>query len=227
VIQFKSNGECFLYDINSAHGTRLNKVKILPGTHVPLKPGDQIRFGESSRIYLFQTHEDLNNEIEENKETENHVGKSKQKENIKQKRADPLSWADEVDDEDMRSYNDDRDDIDDINMDNDVEPKRKLDENASYRNDPKKALRSYLERRNCILEFEIEESGPGHAREYTARVRLPVESSLGQLYGEATAGNKKSAEREAALDACIKLDKEGYLRSDSASGSYSLIFFLI
>ncbi|KAG0084029.1 Kanadaptin, partial [Podila epicladia] len=54
VVQFKSNGECFIYDLNSSHGTKLNKTKIPPGVHVPLKPGDQLRFGESTRIYLDQ-----------------------------------------------------------------------------------------------------------------------------------------------------------------------------
>lgn len=66
-MQFKSNGECFIYDLNSSHGTKLNKTKIPPGVHVPLKAGDQIRFGESTRIYLFQTDQTVDQEEEERK----------------------------------------------------------------------------------------------------------------------------------------------------------------
>jgi hypothetical protein len=35
--------------------------------HVNLKPGDQLRFGESSRIYLFQTEEETDQEEEDRK----------------------------------------------------------------------------------------------------------------------------------------------------------------
>lgn len=35
--------------------------------HVALKPGDQLRFGESTRIYLFQTEEEVDQEEEERK----------------------------------------------------------------------------------------------------------------------------------------------------------------
>jgi len=35
--------------------------------HVTLKPGDQLRFGESSRIYLFQTEDEVDQEEEERK----------------------------------------------------------------------------------------------------------------------------------------------------------------
>ena len=37
VLQFKSTGEAFLYDTGSAHGTFLNKQKLKPQLHVPLR----------------------------------------------------------------------------------------------------------------------------------------------------------------------------------------------
>ena len=98
----------------------------------------------------------------------------------------------------------DEDDMDDAVMDGSV--RRTVDPDAYYRKDPKKALRHFMESKGYNCEFETEESGPGHAREYTARIRLPIETTMGPIYGEATTAKKRDAEREAALDACIKLD---------------------
>lgn len=100
-------------------------------------------------------------------------------------------------------------DDDDDMQDNGV--RRAADPDAYYHKDPKKALRNYLESKGYAYEFEVEEEGPGHAREYTARIRLPIETAMGPVYGQATTGKKRDAEREAALDACIQLDKRGML----------------
>jgi pSer/pThr/pTyr-binding forkhead associated (FHA) protein len=38
VLQFKaSTGEAFLFDCGSTHGTFLNKQRLKPGTHAPVK----------------------------------------------------------------------------------------------------------------------------------------------------------------------------------------------
>lgn len=55
VIQFNQSGDAFIYDLESAHGTRLNKKRIPPHVHLPLRVGDQLRFGESTRIYVFES----------------------------------------------------------------------------------------------------------------------------------------------------------------------------
>ncbi|OLY81180.1 Kanadaptin [Smittium mucronatum] len=55
VIQFCQDGEAYIYDLNSSHKTFLNKTEIPPNKLIKLKVGDQIRFGFSSRIYLFST----------------------------------------------------------------------------------------------------------------------------------------------------------------------------
>ncbi|KAF9167553.1 Kanadaptin [Mortierella sp. AD011] len=212
VVQFKSNGECFIYDLNSSHGTKLNKNKIPPGMHVSLKPGDQLRFGESTRIYLFQTEEAVDQEEEERKMVAAMI--ERQNKTRAQQR--------EQDDEEEQEFNwgmpedaVDEDDMDDEMMDGSV--RRAVDPDAYYRKDPKKALRNYLESRGYSCEFEVEEEGPGHAREYTARIRLPIETSMGPVYGQAVSGRRRDAEREAALDACIQLDSRGMLATKSSS----------
>ncbi|KAI8599950.1 hypothetical protein EDD21DRAFT_146922 [Dissophora ornata] len=213
VVQFKSNGECFIYDLNSSHGTKLNKSKIPPGMHVSLKPGDQLRFGESTRIYLFQTEETVDQEEEERalvaamieKQNRSRREQYDQDENGDQ---DEDNWG-------MQEDAEDEDDMDEDPMDGSV--RRAVDPDASYRKDPKKALRNYLENKGYSCEYEVEEDGPQHAREYTARIRLPIETSMGPVYGQATAGKKRDAEREAALDACIQLDSRGMLGQNSSS----------
>lgn len=50
--------------MDSAHGTRVNK-KAIPGReYMPLKPGDQIRFGESTRLCIFDSEKPFDPEAE-------------------------------------------------------------------------------------------------------------------------------------------------------------------
>ncbi|KAI9305675.1 hypothetical protein BJ944DRAFT_230182 [Cunninghamella echinulata] len=53
VIQFNQEGDAFLYDLESGYGTQVNKKSIAARNYVPLKSGDQIRFGESTRLCIF------------------------------------------------------------------------------------------------------------------------------------------------------------------------------
>ncbi|KAK4285573.1 hypothetical protein QN277_002255 [Acacia crassicarpa] len=54
VIQFKRSGQAYLYDLGSTHGTFLNKDQVEKNTYVDLHVGDVIRFGRSSRLFIFQ-----------------------------------------------------------------------------------------------------------------------------------------------------------------------------
>ncbi|XP_019195353.1 PREDICTED: kanadaptin [Ipomoea nil] len=59
VLQFKSNGDAYIYDLGSTHGTFINKNQVNKRTFVELHVGDVIRFGQSSRLYIFQGPNDL------------------------------------------------------------------------------------------------------------------------------------------------------------------------
>eukprot|EP00951_Prasinocladus_malaysianus_P025437 scaffold223125_cov39-Prasinocladus_malaysianus.AAC.1 len=53
--QFEAgSGNPFLYDNMSAHGTLLNKKRLKPKVYAPLRVGDMIKFGQSSRLYVLQ-----------------------------------------------------------------------------------------------------------------------------------------------------------------------------
>ncbi|XP_039029721.1 kanadaptin-like isoform X1 [Hibiscus syriacus] len=54
VLQFRSSGEAHLYDLGSTHGTSVNKNQVTKRTYVDLHVGDVIRFGHSTRLYIFQ-----------------------------------------------------------------------------------------------------------------------------------------------------------------------------
>ncbi|KAK7394345.1 hypothetical protein VNO78_14868 [Psophocarpus tetragonolobus] len=59
VIQFKRSGDAYLYDLGSTHGTFLNKNQVEKNTYVDLRVGDVIRFGRSTRLFIFQGPSDL------------------------------------------------------------------------------------------------------------------------------------------------------------------------
>ncbi|MCL7023940.1 hypothetical protein MKW94_027477 [Papaver nudicaule] len=54
VLQFKQSGEAYLYDLASTHGTSINKKQVKKKTYTDLHVGDVVRFGLSSRMYIFQ-----------------------------------------------------------------------------------------------------------------------------------------------------------------------------
>ncbi|XP_042025304.1 kanadaptin-like isoform X1 [Salvia splendens] len=54
VLQFKSDRGVYLYDLGSTHGTFINKNQVKKRIYVDLHVGDVLRFGHSSRLYIFQ-----------------------------------------------------------------------------------------------------------------------------------------------------------------------------
>lgn len=54
VLQYKGNGDVFIYDLGSTHGTVVNKIQVTPNIYKQLHVGDIFRFGTSSRLYILQ-----------------------------------------------------------------------------------------------------------------------------------------------------------------------------
>ncbi|OEL35484.1 Kanadaptin [Dichanthelium oligosanthes] len=54
VLQFRNDGKVFLYDLGSTHGSFINKSQIKKKLYTEIHVGDVIRFGQSSRLYIFQ-----------------------------------------------------------------------------------------------------------------------------------------------------------------------------
>jgi len=67
VIQFRRNGDAFLYDLGSSHGTYLGKKKIKSNAYVPIpKNNNLIKFGTSSRLYILHTSDKDSDEDDDN-----------------------------------------------------------------------------------------------------------------------------------------------------------------
>jgi len=71
VIQHKDDGEIFLYDLDSVYGTFLNKSQIPKKTYTKLKVGDTFNIGKSSKMFILNGPQNLNEEENENEEASN------------------------------------------------------------------------------------------------------------------------------------------------------------
>ncbi|EAL72877.1 hypothetical protein DDB_G0271054 [Dictyostelium discoideum AX4] len=89
IIQHRDGGKLYLYDLNSTHGSMINKQKCKPNIHIPIKVGDVIKFGESTRLFVLDgpnlnlNYNDDDNINNDEKEKE----KIKEKERAKEKAA--------------------------------------------------------------------------------------------------------------------------------------------
>ncbi|XP_071701975.1 uncharacterized protein [Rutidosis leptorrhynchoides] len=59
VLQFNKSGGAFIYDLSSTHGTFINKNQVKKKVYTDLHVGDVLRFGHSTRLYIFQGPSDL------------------------------------------------------------------------------------------------------------------------------------------------------------------------
>lgn len=67
LIQFKDNGDAYLYDLGSTHGTKINKRPIPAREHIKLNHSDLFKLGESSRLYIYSFDQDEPEESNEEK----------------------------------------------------------------------------------------------------------------------------------------------------------------
>ncbi|ORY37518.1 hypothetical protein LY90DRAFT_672780 [Neocallimastix californiae] len=200
VIQFSNKGMPFLYDLGSAHGTFLNKNVLPPNQYIPLHVGDMIKFGQSTRIYIFQGPNE-----EEIQKSEEMYEKYQE---MKKKKLDELNKKNVEEEDEGISWGFGEDATEEtIEKMEDIRSDYKPNENAFYYKDPKKALRNWLENRGSEMEFQIAEETHSHAKLYIAKVILPLEDSYGPVSVTGSGLKKKDAEKEAALNACIKIDQ--------------------
>eukprot|EP00040_Diaphanoeca_grandis_P020528 m.109226 g.109226 ORF g.109226 m.109226 type:complete len:539 (+) comp27935_c0_seq1:268-1884(+) len=213
ILQCGDDGHVYIYDLGSTHGTKINKNTVVSRKHFRLRMNQMARFGLSSRLFLLQgTEESMLDEQLRLEDVEHDVA-NKKVEEAKEKEeqaAKGASWGMDYELEETI-----------VKAEEAEGTTKSLDPNAYYLEDPKKALRVYFEREAAALNYEVEQDGPGHARVYTCRIRLPVDSADGDsLTAEASVnGKKKDAILEAALIACKMLDSRGVLRNDQAKAA--------
>ncbi|TPX37994.1 hypothetical protein SmJEL517_g00238 [Synchytrium microbalum] len=209
IIQFKGDGTVYLYDI-SVHGTFINKKQVPKQQYITIRNGDQIRFGQSTRLYVLNAPHDEEEEQQQQQALQlQHQQRVKRQLQQQQKQPEPepdqeVSWGFQEDAYELESLADDTH----INVD-DISP------DVYYARDPKKALVIWFETQSSEPTYEVSEEGgvSGQGRTYTARVTVPLDSGT-TLTGLGKSTRKRDAERLAAFEACAKLDRAKLLRAE-------------
>ncbi|GCC32613.1 hypothetical protein chiPu_0011076 [Chiloscyllium punctatum] len=219
----------YVYDLNSTHGTVVNKQKVKPNCYQRLKVGHVIKFGGSTRLLVLQGPEEDEDEESDFTVTEL-VQRSQQHKQLEKRMLGEDSDEDES--ADVESVEQPRppaassvtgctwgiveDAVEDESEDNPYSIEFQEDREAFYIKDPKKALQGFFDREGEELEYEYDERGCGT---WVCRVRLPVNDALGrELVAEVThTGKKKEAMVQCSLEACKILDARGVLRLEAVS----------
>lgn len=150
----------YLYDLNSTHGTFVNKMKVPPKTYVRIRVGYMLKFGASTRNYIMQGPEfDAEAESELTITEMKELRLKKQQEQQQQlldeeKKRDEqgISWgmAEDAEDETDLAHN----------------PFAVTNNEELFLQDPKKTLRGYFEREGLNLDYNVDEVSNGT---YTCR----------------------------------------------------------
>uniref|UniRef100_A0A8D8XT29 Kanadaptin n=2 Tax=Cacopsylla melanoneura TaxID=428564 RepID=A0A8D8XT29_9HEMI len=223
ILQFRSTFDekdpvrgFYVYDIDSTHGTYLNRARIKPKMFVRVRVGHMLSFGSSTRFFILQgPSEDEEDEsdlsVSELREQRRLELEKREREAEEAKRLEELAREAEKEAEENGGV--------DWGMGEDAEEESDLSENPYattnneelYLDDPKRTLRGWFEREGEELTYDVDDIRQG---EYTCRVSLPTEGLLGRnMTAEvAVKGKKKEAVIQAALEACRMLDRHGLLR---------------
>nr|XP_056709340.1 kanadaptin [Euleptes europaea] len=218
----------YAYDLDSAHGTFLNKARIPPRTYCRVRVGHVLRFGGSSRLFVLQG-------PEEDQEPESELTVTQLKELRKQQQAtlEKTMLGDDSDEDDKKEKDEKRsenswsndlscswgmgeDAEEEEGEENPIAIEFQEEQEAFYLKDPKKALQGFFDREGEELEYEFDAQGTGT---WLCRVKLPIDDVSGkQLVAEAIhSGKKKEAMIQCSLEACRILDAQGVLRQEAVS----------
>lgn len=228
IIQYRSIGDevnhagFYLYDLDSTHGTFLNKQPTKPRCYHRLRVGHMVKFGGSTRMFILQGPEDDQEEeseltvtelIELRKKQEEQLERLEKGENEGSEKEGKPEKADTDDDTgiDWGMGEDAEEDEEDNLADNPFALEAIAPNEDLYIDDPKKTLRGWFEREGYDLEYNVEEKGYS---QFLCRIQLPLDSLTGEpLVAEASVkGKKKEAVVACALEACRILDRQGVLR---------------
>lgn len=199
----------YIYDLESTHGTFLNKERLRPRTYYKIHVGHMLKFGGSSRMFILQgPSEDEENESEF---TVTEIKEMRRQHEEKLKMLEEKEKAKETESHENEGI--------DWGLGEDAEEEACMENPFAlstpnedlYLDDPKKTLRGWFEREGYDLEYDVEEKGFG---QFTCKVQLPIDTPNGEyVYAEASVrGKKKEAVAACALEACRILDRYGLLR---------------
>lgn len=214
----------YLCDLNSTHGTLVNKQPIQPSVYSRLRVGHMFKLGGSTRLFILQgpaVDEELESAMtvtEIKQEAEQRKLKQQLRMSDREDRDRTEVSSRGAEDEDPRDV--EKDGID-WGMGEDASESADLtynpyamgdaDNSHLYLDDPKRTLRGWFEREGYELEYHTETVANG---KHVCRIELPVEGRDGErLVAEVQhVGKKRDAVLQCAMQACRLLDMAGLLR---------------
>ena len=212
----------YLYDLDSTHGTWINKNKVQQKKYHRLHVDYVVKYGGSTRLFILH-----GPDSDREEESELSVSEMKEQREKLHKEAELLRQAELAEEEKtaemIRKREEDKgcswgigDDVgvDDGDEENPFASLATENEDL-YIDDPKKSLNGYFEREGYDPpQYEFSEAGFGKRK---CTVELPIDGPNGEpLVAEVVlSGKKKEAVIQCALEACRILDRHGLLRKST------------